>query len=79
MNSEAERGKSLILSLFVDSRLHEGCHRDTRNLHRILEREEKALMSEILGLHLKQVLVIMPSLAFSNLLERISDENGTKS
>ena len=74
-----ERGKSLILSLFIDSSLHEVCHRDTRNLHRILEREEKALMSTILRLHLKQVLAIIPNLAFSNLVERITNENGTKS
>ena len=70
--------QSLIFALLIDGSLHEVGHRHTRNLHRILEREEQPLVSSVLWLHLQQVLAIEVGFAFCNLVEWIAYEYSTQ-
>ena len=44
----------------------------SKNLHRVLEREEQSLMRSVFRLHLQQVLAVKISLALRDLIERIT-------
>ena len=76
--SGIHRLQALILALLVDGSLHEVGHRHTRNLHRILEREEQPLVGSVLWLHLQQVLAIKECLTLSDLVERVTHQHGTE-
>ena len=73
-----QRFESLISTLGIDGCLHEVGHAHSRNLHRILEREEEPFMRTVFRLHLQQVLSIEDSHAVGHFIERITCKYGTE-
>ena len=66
---------SVVLAFLVDGGLHKVCHRHTRNLHRILERQEQSFVGTVFGLHLQKVLAVEDYLALGHFIDGIAYEH----